>query len=173
MTYRLKGQEIEEVNLPTHLTGGHSFFDDEYGTLKSPSLLRVYAAVFLLTQPPPQKAEDQPYPDPIHGHISLPIWLVEVLREKKIRRMLFIRQLGLKAYIDFPGAIHTQYSHALGTMQLAGKVADLLVRKERIAGNENIARTLEQNHTNLMSTRFVSSNDIEIEDWGEYCDIST
>ena len=138
-----------------HVLTRLAFFGEAYATLKSALLVGVYVAVFSLTPPElQQRAEHQPYPDPIHGHIALPIWLVEVLREKTVRRMLFIRQLGLKAYIDFPGAIHTRYSHSLGTMHLAGKVADLLVRKERIAGNENIARTLEQNHTNLMAAGF-------------------
>ena len=98
--------------------------------------------------------EGQSYPDPIHGHVGLPIWLVDVLKEKTVRRMLFIRQLGLKAYIDFPGAIHTRYSHAIGCMWLAGKVADLLVKKERIAGNNNVATTLENNRINLMAAGF-------------------
>jgi len=42
-----------------------------------------------------------------------------------IRRMFFIRQLGLKAYIDYPGAIHTRYSHSLGAMHLSGRITDL------------------------------------------------
>jgi HD superfamily phosphohydrolase len=94
------------------------------------------------------------YPDPVQGHIDLPIWLVDIMNLPLVRRMLFIRQLGLKAYIDFPGAIHTRYSHALGCMHLAGKMVDVLETKERNAGNTNIAMTLHDNKNNLMAAGF-------------------
>jgi HD superfamily phosphohydrolase len=71
-----------------------------------------------------------------------------------VRRMLFIRQLGLKAYIDFPGAIHTRYSHAVGCMHLAGKMVDVLKTKEQNAANSHIAKTLEDNKNNLMAAGF-------------------
>ena len=58
--------------------------------------------------------------DPIHGKIEMPQWLVRIKDEKPVRRMMNIKQLGLKAFIDFPGAIHTWYLHSLGTMFLAG-----------------------------------------------------
>jgi HD superfamily phosphohydrolase len=54
------------------------------------------------------------FPDPIQGTIELPPWLINIKDEPVIRRMMSIRQLGLKAYMDFPGAIHTRHSHALG-----------------------------------------------------------
>ncbi len=50
-------------------------------------------------------------PDPIAGTIELPYWLIEIKDEPAIRRMLFIRQLGLKAYVDFPrGNSHPIFS---------------------------------------------------------------
>jgi hypothetical protein len=45
--------------------------------------------------------------DPIHGNIEMPKWLMKISKEKAFRRIMFIRQLGLKEYVDFPGAIHT------------------------------------------------------------------
>ena len=65
-------------------------------------------------------------PDPIHGSIEMPSWLINISKERSVRRMMFIRQLGLKAYVDYPGAIHTRYSHVQGVMHLAGRVVDLL-----------------------------------------------
>lgn len=34
-------------------------------------------------------------PDPIHGHITIPDWLSEIESHPSIRRMLYIKQLGL------------------------------------------------------------------------------
>jgi len=82
-------------------------------------------------------------PDPIAGTIEFPTWLTRINDEPAIKRMMFIRQLGLKAYIDFPGAIHTRYSHALGTMHLADKVVSLLIQKMQDKGEK--AKTFEDN----------------------------
>jgi HD superfamily phosphohydrolase len=144
---------IGDTGIVTELSLELGFFVTQISMLDLALAYLVIAVMPLLNRPRLEK-EGQSYPDPIHGHIILPIWLVDVLKEKTVRRMLFIRQLGLKAYIDFPGAIHTRYSHAIGCMQLAGKVADLLVKKERVAGNDNVATTLENNRINLMAAGF-------------------
>ena len=68
-------------------------------------------------------------PDPIHGYLSIPDWLIEIENLPPVRRMLNIRQLGLKSVINFPGAIHTRYGHSLGAMHLAGLLADRLSKK--------------------------------------------
>lgn len=94
-------------------------------------------------------------PDPIAGTIELPTWLVKIKDEPAIRRMLFIRQLGLKAYVDFPGAIHTRYSHALGTMYLARKIADLLIQKMNDRGKRTLAENLSVNRERLMAAGFL------------------
>ena len=92
------------------------------------------------------------FPDPIQGTIELPQWLVNIKDERAIRRMMFIRQLGLKAYMDFPAAIHTRYSHALGTMHLAGECADLLYTKMKNKGI--VAKNLDSNKENLIAAGF-------------------
>jgi len=92
--------------------------------------------------------------DPLYGSIPMPLWLVHVLDREEIRRMMFIRQLGLKAYIDFPGAIHTRYSHALGTMHVAGRIVDLLCQKATSKGHTNIAQCLKENKNTLMAAGF-------------------
>jgi len=94
-------------------------------------------------------------PDPIHGTIELPNWLVQIIHEPAIRRMMFIRQLGLKAYIDFPGAIHTRYSHALGTMHLSGKMIEMLCNKMRDKGMNIISDNLQNNKNNVMAAAFL------------------
>lgn len=94
-------------------------------------------------------------PDPIQGTIELPQWLINIKDEPVVRRMIFIRQLGLKAYMDFPGAIHTRYSHALGTMCLAGKMSDILSKKMEKKGKHNIAKNLQDNKNNIMAAGFL------------------
>jgi HD superfamily phosphohydrolase len=95
------------------------------------------------------------YPDPIAGKIELPTWLVKIKEERAVRRMLFIRQLGLKAYIDFPGAIHTRYSHALGVMYLAKKITDLLLQKMKAKNKALIEDSLRTNEETLIAAGFL------------------
>jgi len=94
--------------------------------------------------------------DPIHGKIEMPQWLVRIKDEPSVRRMMGIKQLGLKAFIDFPGAIHTRYLHSLGTMFLAGKLSDLLVEKEeaRTPHRIGLREDLENNRNCLMAAGF-------------------
>jgi len=94
-------------------------------------------------------------PDPIAGTIELPTWLVKIKDEPAIRRMSFIRQLGLKAYVDYPGAIHTRYSHSLGTMYLASKLTDLLIQKMNDRGKRILADNLNTNRSNIMAAGFL------------------
>jgi uncharacterized protein len=95
------------------------------------------------------------FPDPIAGKIELPPWLVKIKEEPAIRRMLFIRQLGLKAYIDFPGAIHTRYSHALGAMYLAKKTTDVLIQKMNEKGKSLVENCLVTNRETLIAAGFL------------------
>jgi uncharacterized protein len=94
-------------------------------------------------------------PDPIQGTIEFPPWLVSINDVPSVRRMMSIRQLGLKAYMNFPGAIHTRYSHALGTMHLAGNMVDMLSNKMRKKGKELIATNLVNNKNNVMAAGFL------------------
>lgn len=66
--------------------------------------------------------------------------------------MLFIRQLGLKAYIDFSGAIHTRYSHAIGAMYLAGKISDLVAGKQT---KTDVEELLQSSKDTLMAAGFL------------------
>ena len=94
-------------------------------------------------------------PDPIHGSIEMPSWLVKISKERSVRRMMFIRQLGLKAYVDYPGAIHTRYSHVQGVMHLAGRVVDLLHDYQHKHDNSEIAESLKRNKANIMAAGFL------------------
>ncbi|MEM2261734.1 MAG: HD domain-containing protein [Ignisphaera sp.] len=94
--------------------------------------------------------------DPIHGRIGIPSWLNRILNHPLVRRTMFIRQLGLKAYIDFPGAIHTRFSHLIGTMHLAGKLCDILVNKlSEIAEGKEVRDIINQQKNNIMIAGFL------------------
>src|SRR5919106_5154688 len=95
------------------------------------------------------------FPDPIYGIIEVPDWLSEIYNLEPVRRMMFIRQLGLKAYIDFPGAIHTRYAHVLGVMHLAGKMADTLHREQTQQGRVKISDNLKDNKNTIMAAAFL------------------
>ena len=95
------------------------------------------------------------YPDPIHGTIELPDWFPIVANQESVRRMMFIRQLGLKAYVDFPGAIHTRFSHALGTMQLGRELVNMLSDELKKAGQPGKAANLAANLNTLMAAGFL------------------
>ena len=77
--------------------------------------------------------------DPVHGAIQMDEleWLL--IRSKPMQRLRGIKQLGLVEAV-YPGANHTRFEHSLGTMFVAGLMAEHLglcaeeVRKVRIAG---------------------------------------
>lgn len=94
-------------------------------------------------------------PDPIHGTINAPDWLIKIENIDAVRRMMFIRQLGLKAYIDFPGAIHTRYAHVLGAMHLAGKMVDMLAKEQGDSGRTSISNNLKDNKNTIMTAAFL------------------
>ncbi len=66
--------------------------------------------------------------DPIHGFIRADDLETALIQSRPMQRLRFIRQLGL-TFLIFPGAEHSRFSHALGTMHLAGRVYDALAAK--------------------------------------------
>lgn len=68
--------------------------------------------------------------DPIHGFIRADELEAALLGSRPMQRLRFIHQLGL-TFLVFPGAEHSRFSHALGTMHLAGRIYDALAAKSR------------------------------------------
>jgi hypothetical protein len=91
--------------------------------------------------------------DPVHGSIKMPLWLIQIKDEPAIRKMMFIRQLGLKSSIDFPGAIHTRYSHCIGTMHLAKRILDTL--RDKAEGDQELVDLLKENENTVMAAGFL------------------
>lgn len=65
--------------------------------------------------------------DPIHGFIEADELEAALIRTRPMQRLRQVRQLGL-THLVFPGAEHSRFGHALGTMHLAGRVYDTLAR---------------------------------------------
>lgn len=64
--------------------------------------------------------------DPVHGFITLDNELLyDVVSHRYFQRLLRIRQLGM-SYLVYPGAVHSRFSHALGTMFLMKKAIGVL-----------------------------------------------
>ena len=66
--------------------------------------------------------------DPIHVYVRADALETAVLATRPLQRLRWVRQLGL-AHLVFPGAEHSRFSHALGAMDLAGRVYDALAEK--------------------------------------------
>jgi uncharacterized protein len=63
--------------------------------------------------------------DPIHGFIELDAGEVRLLSAAVVQRMRRLRQLGL-AYLAFPSAEHSRFSHALGALAIGSRAFDEL-----------------------------------------------
>ena len=63
--------------------------------------------------------------DPIHRFIELDAGEIELLSSPVVQRLRRLRQLGL-AYLAFPAAEHSRFSHALGALAIGTRVFDAL-----------------------------------------------
>jgi len=67
--------------------------------------------------------------DSLHGSVKLEGVFLELIDTPELQRLHHIRQLGM-AYLVFPGATHTRFSHSLGTYFVASGIASKLNLKE-------------------------------------------
>ena len=68
--------------------------------------------------------------DPIYGFITLPsILIYDLVGHPYFQRLRRISQMGLSSLV-FPGAQHTRFHHALGSMHLMQKAIEVLRSKE-------------------------------------------
>ena len=68
--------------------------------------------------------------DPVHGFIEYDDWEREVINHPVFQRLRRIRQLALADFV-YPGATHTRFEHALGTMHVATRMYDAIVTRQR------------------------------------------
>ncbi|NRB84891.1 MAG: HD domain-containing protein [Winogradskyella sp.] len=68
--------------------------------------------------------------DPIYGFITIPNSLIfDLIQHKYFQRLRRISQMGL-SYLVYPGAHHTRFHHALGSMHLMQKTINVLRFKD-------------------------------------------
>ncbi|NYT05053.1 MAG: HD domain-containing protein [Methanomicrobiales archaeon] len=60
--------------------------------------------------------------DPVHGYVEVEEGILPILDSPPVQRLRYIRQLGF-SHLVYPGANHTRFEHALGTMYLAGMLS--------------------------------------------------
>ena len=65
--------------------------------------------------------------DPVHGYIRMTGVEKELIDSPFVQRLRKIHQLA-GSYLVYPGATHTRFEHVIGTMHVAGLIADALVR---------------------------------------------
>ncbi len=78
--------------------------------------------------------------DPIHRFIELTPQEAALLDSTVLQRLRRLRQLGL-AYLAFPSAEHSRFSHSLGALAMGSRVFDELVRhgREFFHGEDDVA----------------------------------
>lgn len=84
--------------------------------------------------------KDQRIRDPIHNLISFSngsdedriLW--ELVGTEAVQRLRRIKQLGFSEYV-YPGATHTRFSHALGSMQMARRMLDVFEKRAKSLQN--------------------------------------
>jgi HD superfamily phosphohydrolase len=59
--------------------------------------------------------------DPIHGHIDLPQFVVDVIDTAQFQRLRDLKQLGVTYYV-FPGSSHSRFEHSIGVSHLADEL---------------------------------------------------
>jgi len=67
--------------------------------------------------------------DPIYGFITINHEIIfDLIEHPYFQRLRRIKQLGL-THLVYPGALHTRFHHALGTMHLMGKAIEVIKSK--------------------------------------------
>ncbi len=67
--------------------------------------------------------------DPIYGFISVPFEIIlDIIDHPYVQRLRRIRQLGL-THLVYPGALHTRFHHALGSMHLMTQAIETIRSK--------------------------------------------
>ena len=80
--------------------------------------------------------------DPVHGFITIPKGLmIRLIDHPYFQRLRRIRQLGL-AYLVFPAAEHSRFSHAVGAMELGQRVIKNLREKNTTISDKEAEGTM-------------------------------
>ena len=70
--------------------------------------------------------------DPVQGFITIDSPERDVLDTPPVQRLRHIHQLAM-GYLVYPGATHKRFEHALGVMELAGRVYEVITRTDLVS----------------------------------------
>jgi uncharacterized protein len=73
--------------------------------------------------------------DPVHGYVRMTEVERELVDSPFLQRLRRIHQLA-GSYLVYPGATHTRFEHVVGTMHVAGQIAESLVRASDMSAAE-------------------------------------
>ncbi|MCO6510645.1 MAG: HD domain-containing protein [Aridibacter famidurans] len=73
--------------------------------------------------------------DSLHGFIHLSDVERRLIDSPPMQRLKYVHQLAL-TYLIYPGATHSRFEHAIGTMELAGRAFDSIIRHSRGLASE-------------------------------------
>ncbi len=79
--------------------------------------------------------------DPIHVFVRLDSDERRIVDSPQVQRLRHIHQLAM-SYLVYPGATHRRFEHALGVMELAGRVFDVVTADNNL--HESIRKTVPQ-----------------------------
>ncbi len=65
--------------------------------------------------------------DPVHGYVKITEVERDVIDSPFVQRLRRVHQLA-GSYLVYPGAVHTRFEHVIGTMYVAGQIADTIAR---------------------------------------------
>ncbi len=77
--------------------------------------------------------------DPVHGYINITEGEKTLIDSYPVQRLRRLRQLAGSEYV-YPGANHTRFEHSIGTMFLAGRVAE----------NPNISQVISEEESEIV-----------------------
>jgi len=69
--------------------------------------------------------------DPVHGYVKITQVEREIIDSPFLQRLRRIRQLA-GSYLVYPGAVHTRFEHVVGTMNVAGIIAESLSKRTEL-----------------------------------------
>ncbi|NLE38974.1 MAG: HD domain-containing protein [Pirellulaceae bacterium] len=87
--------------------------------------------------------------DPIHVFVRLTEDERDVLNSRPFQRQRFIHQLAL-TYLVYPGATHRRFEHALGVMELATRIYDIVTDPDNLSGSiQNVLPDASDEHKRI------------------------
>lgn len=80
--------------------------------------------------------------DPVYGFINIPTDLIfDIIEHPYFQRLRRIKQMGMADYV-YPGALHTRFHHALGSMHLMQNTLESLRNKSQEISDDEYEATL-------------------------------